>query len=176
VEVIAWIFYLIGYDYAFFGWYVNIMGYYGSIVFYILPPVFSIFYIAITLEGRINQNPGAYAVFLTVVGTAMWLLNSFLHIFYAERLAAHIANAETGLNVPYFNPDYRVHAPVVLPPPIRCKIPKGQMTEEQYRIACAAINAANDAKASVEEGGRASPEDDTPDVVDDATEEADESF
>jgi len=175
VEVIAWIFYLIG-DPAFFGWYVNIMGYYGSIVFYILPPVFSIFYIAITLEGRINQNPGAYAVFLTVVGTAMWLLNSFLHIFYAERLAAHIANSETGLNVPYFNPDYRVHAPVVLPPPIRCKIPKGQMTEEQYRIACAAINSANEAKASVEEGGRASPEDDTPDVVDDATEEADESF
>lgn len=137
MEVIAWIFYLIG-DPAFFGWYVNIMGYYGSIVFYILPPVFSIFYIAITLEGRINQNPGAYAVFLTVVGTAMWLLNSFLHIFYAERLAAHISKT-----VPYFDPDYKVYVAKVPAPRIICKIPKGQMTEEQYRIACAAINSAN---------------------------------
>lgn len=95
LEMVAWILYIVDMP-AWFGWYVNIIGYYGAINLYLIPPIFSILHIALTLEGKITQTPGSYCVFLTIIGVTMWLLNSFLHIFFAERLAAHIAKT-----VPY---------------------------------------------------------------------------
>lgn len=52
IEMIAWIIYLVDSP-TFFGWYVNVIGYWGSIVLYLLPPIFSISHIALTLEGSI---------------------------------------------------------------------------------------------------------------------------
>ena len=90
VELIAWIIYLTG-GYEFYGWYASVIGLWGSIVLYLLPPIFSAYHIATELGGKITQQPGAYCVFQIVIGLAMWLLNSFLHIFYSERLRAQCA-------------------------------------------------------------------------------------
>lgn len=172
-EMITWALYMTG-EMAFFGWYVNIIGYYGSIVFYVMPPVFSLLYITVTLKGRVDQNPGAYAVWLTIIGTAMWLLNSFLHIYFAERLAAHIAKT-----VPYVEPVYKVMKTVAKRRRINCKIPRGSMTEEQYRIACEAIAKADKAKAAFDEGRRAeegepaaAPAEEAADASEEAADEA----
>jgi len=94
----------------------------------------------------------------------MWLLNSFLHIFYAERLAAHIAT-----KVPYVEPDYsgsKIEEKV-------CKIPRGSMTDEQYKIACEAIEKAELAKAGQFEGSDAAEDDEEP--LGDADAEDDDS-
>lgn len=119
VEMIAWIVYLVDSP-SFFGWYVNVIGYWGSIVLMLLPPIFSISHIGLTLEGSITQQPGSYCVFLSVIGVIMWLLSSFLHVLYAERLAAFIAT-----KVPYTEPNYKGIQPVIK----ICKIPRGSMTD-----------------------------------------------
>jgi len=77
----------------------------------------------------------------------MWLLNSFLHIFYAERLAAFVAT-----KVPYVEPDY---SGTKRPKVKVCKIPRGSMTETQYKIACIAIEKAELAKADAQNGSDA---------------------
>jgi len=90
----------------------------------------------------------------------MWLLNAFLHVFYAERLAAHIAT-----KVPYVEPDYSGAKPADKV----CKIPRGTMTDEQYEIACEAIEKAELAKAGQFEGSDAAA--DADEENEEATEE-----
>merc|ERR1711981_134942 len=122
----------------FFSIWVNIVGYWGSMTLYLLPPVFSVLQIAITLEGRIQQAPGNYCVFLTVMGLAMWMLNSWIHILFAERLAAHVADKQTGwTEINYLN---SIKKPT-------CNVPKGGMTDEQWKIACDAVAKAQAKKA-----------------------------
>lgn len=99
----------------------------------------------------------------------MWLLSSFLHIFYAERLAAFVAT-----KVPYVEPDYSgTKRPVVKV----CKIPRGSMTETQYKIACIAIEKAELAKAEAANGSNAPITDDIESGEDEVDEEdSDEAF
>jgi len=140
IEFIAWLFYLGG-DGEFYSVWVNIVGYWGSITIYLLPAVFSVLQIGITLEGHVNASPGNYCVYLTVVGLAMWLLNSWLHILYADRLAAHVADKAGGWKeIEYLT---RANKPT-------CSVPKGGMTEEQWQIACDAVARAAEKKAAAE--------------------------
>jgi len=99
----------------------------------------------------------------------MWLLSSFLHIFYAERLAAYVA-----LTVPYTAPDY---SGIKKQPIKTCKIPRGSMTENQYKIACEAIEKADRAKSGAQSGADAEFEDEEGDEkFADEEEEVDSAF
>jgi len=51
-EMLGWIAYIMG-EPSFFGWYVNVIGFWGSIVLYMLPPIFAISHIGLKLEGAI---------------------------------------------------------------------------------------------------------------------------
>jgi len=48
IEMIAWIIYVVG-EPTFFGWYVNVIGFWGSIVLYMLPPILAISHIGLKL-------------------------------------------------------------------------------------------------------------------------------
>jgi len=122
VELVAWIFYLLGQPY-FFGWWVSIVGYYGSVVLYVIPVLFAIMHIAITLNGTITATPGAYCVFLISIGTFFWLLNAFVHIFYADKLLAQIARENFGKEAAEGE----------------CSLPQNDMSDEDYKVACDAI-------------------------------------
>lgn len=133
IELVAWIIYMTGSP-GFFAWYASIIGYYGAIVLYSIPVLFAIMHIAITLKGTITATPGAYCIFLIAVGTTMWLLNVFVHVYFTERLVMEVARQTGGFGKKENE----------------CMLSKGSMTDEQYEIACNAL------AANKEESERAS--------------------
>jgi hypothetical protein len=120
VELIAWIFYMIG-EPGFFAWYASVVGLYGSIVLYNIPVMFAIMHIAITLKMTITATPGSYLIFLIAVGSVFWILNVFVHVYFSERLVMEVRR-QVGTKE------------------IQCEISQGSMSDEQYKIACAALS------------------------------------
>jgi len=128
IELIGWIFYLTGSP-DFFGMWVSIIGYYGSIVLYVVPVLFAIMHIAITLNGTITATPGSYCVFLISIGTAMWLLNAFVHAYFSDRLVVEIARKNGGFKALK---------------EAGCDLPRNGMSDNDYKVACEAILAARE--------------------------------
>jgi hypothetical protein len=89
IELIAWIFYIIG-EPNFFAFYAGVVGYYGSLVMYVIPVMFAIMHIAITLKGTITATPGAYLIFLITGGTFFWIVNLFVHVYFSEALQVEV--------------------------------------------------------------------------------------
>lgn len=119
IELIAWIFYMLG-EPGFFAFFASIVGYYGSLVLYVIPVMFAIMHIAITLKGTITATPGAYLVYLITGGTLFWLINVFVHVYFTERLQVEAVRLS-----------FKVKKD--------CEIPQGSMSDEDWKIACDAL-------------------------------------
>jgi hypothetical protein len=93
-EFVAWIFYLNG-DNVWFGWYVDSIGWWGSIFLLPIPWLFSVCQIALTadyggLAGQMTLEYSFNAVFMTVTGLLAWVQASAMHVLLNDRLQCHI--------------------------------------------------------------------------------------
>ena len=90
VELFAWGYYMVG-DEEFARFYFSGMGYYGSVIAYAFPMVFSIVHLSVTLGGNNNGFPGAYTLYLMIGQILMWLVCGILHIVYVPEFEAYVA-------------------------------------------------------------------------------------
>lgn len=184
VELVAWIYYK-NEEYAFPRFYFSTIGYWGSIVGYIIPPFMAIIQITGGNVGDATYFPGNWATFLIIVGGVMWLAHGLLHIFYVPGFLAYIdaqPPKACECDLPVIAPlamnasddDQVVREAEVARrdqlckiqcPDNRCQLPKGGLSDEEYDAACSAASAA---KSDEIEGATQVDEDDA--STDDASE------
>lgn len=85
----AWAIYMTG-DHEFARFYFPGIGYYGSVIAYAVPWIFSVTHMAVTLGGNNNGFPGGYTLWLIVVQLAMWLACGIIHIVYVPEFEAYL--------------------------------------------------------------------------------------
>ena len=98
----------------------SIPGYWGSLVLYAMPWIFTVLQITISLKGKITDSPGSYTLFLLIVYLSLWFLNSLLHIVYVPRMDAYIM---TKINS-------------MAKSQTKCPLKRGKMTDAEYIAAC----------------------------------------
>lgn len=150
-ELVAWVFYMIG-EGQWLSWYVNSVGYYGSIILGMIPILWAILQLGLPvsqggLAGDNSVEFGYNAVFIIGVGLAVWIQSALLHITFAPRLACYVAANP---------PDERVDE-------VKCPLKRieGQ-SDEEYQAACAEIFKAQKDKGASAVPAEAADSDDAP--------------
>ena len=85
-EFVAWVMYMFGTTW-FARWYFRNVGYWGSVIFYGLPPVFA--FVQCIVQSTI-VFPGSWAIFQLVSGLVIWLTVALIHIYYIDDLILFI--------------------------------------------------------------------------------------
>ena len=94
-EMVSWFVYLGG-NGTFAAFYMGVVGYWGSIVLYMLPPLFALFHFAVPvsnggISGALNAIDSGTDLFLLIVGGGLWITHMVLHIMYVPRFVKHVA-------------------------------------------------------------------------------------
>lgn len=89
MEMIAWAFYLVG-DMQLAALWFGTVGYWGTLIAYVIPPLFAIIHIADKLKGETGAWPGSYCLFLIIPEIIMWIAGGVLHVFFAPAFIQHI--------------------------------------------------------------------------------------
>ena len=88
-ELVGWIFYMVGSgDFA--AYYATGIGYWGSLVLYVIPWTFALAQLWRQFRGNTRTDPGRYCLFLMVTGALLWVIHGNFHLFYAHRFVAHV--------------------------------------------------------------------------------------
>ena len=95
IELVAWFLYL-GNNIDLFMLWIPLMGYWVSIIFYALPPLFALLHVVLPrAEGGLASVPTAanYSndLMLIVVGITLWLATGVVHTLFAQRAIVHCA-------------------------------------------------------------------------------------
>jgi hypothetical protein len=92
VELVAWIVSMGG-DYAFAKLWMGLIGYWGSLIAYVVPPVFAMLHALLAspnLAGSATAAGFTHDLFLMIAGFTLWIAHGLLHILFVPRFIAHI--------------------------------------------------------------------------------------
>jgi len=93
IELVAWIVYMTG-SAEFASLWIGLIGYWGSLTAYALPPIFAMLHLVLVTGGLNGVMTAANAtndLFLMIVGFIMWIAAGLLHILFVPRFLAHTA-------------------------------------------------------------------------------------
>lgn len=85
-EFVSWVMYMFD-DIWFARWYFRNVGYWGSVIIYMIPPMFA--FIQIVTESTITF-PGSWAIFQFVSGMLIWGSTGLIHIYFIDDFVAYI--------------------------------------------------------------------------------------
>jgi len=92
VELVAWIVFMTG-DGAFAKLWMGLIGYWGSLIAYVVPPVFAMLHALLAspnLAGVATANGFTHDLFLMIAGFTLWIAHGLLHILFVPRFIAHV--------------------------------------------------------------------------------------
>lgn len=93
VELVAWIVYMTG-SAEFASLWIGLIGYWGSLIAYALPPIFALLHLLLVtggLSGVMTATNATNDLFLMIVGFVLWVAHGLLHILFVPRFLAHTA-------------------------------------------------------------------------------------
>merc|ERR1719163_1329924 len=94
--LMTFVFYMIvsvGGDYAFAKLWMGLIGYWGSLIAYVVPPVFAMLHALLAspnLAGSATAAGFTHDLFLMIAGFTLWIAHGLLHILFVPRFIAHI--------------------------------------------------------------------------------------
>lgn len=92
IELVAWIVFMGG-DGAFAKLWFGIVGYWGSLIGYVAPPLFALFHgflASPNLAGTATSAGFTHDLFLLIGGATIWIAAGLFHILFAADFIAHI--------------------------------------------------------------------------------------
>lgn len=96
IELVAWIVWTVAADGEFATLWIGTIGYWGSLIAYVLPPVFALLHLIMAtgsggLGGVTTADGGTHDLFLMIAGFTLWIVHGLLHILFVPAFLAHIA-------------------------------------------------------------------------------------
>ena len=106
-EMVAWFVYLEG-DGMFAALYMGLVGYWGSIVLYILPWLFALFHFTAPvtnggIAGAMGNLSTGTDLFMLIGGFCFWIIHMALHIMFVPRFVNHVAAIQHCKNCSLYN-------------------------------------------------------------------------